>query len=74
MIMSMYEGRIGQLERSLSRELINKDRLRTEYSQLSSKLNQAMRQMDLLRSNSYTSLRSSSLPRTSVYSHFYPYY
>ncbi|KIH62002.1 hypothetical protein ANCDUO_07716 [Ancylostoma duodenale] len=30
MIMSMYEGRIGQLERSLSRELINKDR--TSYA------------------------------------------
>ncbi|CAJ0610573.1 unnamed protein product [Cylicocyclus nassatus] len=74
MIMSMYEGRIGQLERSLSRELINKDRLRTEYSQLSSKLNQALRQMELLRTNSYSNYRSSSLPRTSVYSHFYPYY
>ncbi|VDM74398.1 unnamed protein product [Strongylus vulgaris] len=48
--------------------------MRTEYSQLSSKLNQALRQMDLLRSNSYASYRSSSIPRTSVYSHFYPYY
>ncbi|KAJ1352061.1 hypothetical protein KIN20_008250 [Parelaphostrongylus tenuis] len=74
MVMSMYEGRIGQLERSLSRELLTKDRLRYEYNQLSSKLNQAMRQMDLLRSNSYSSIRSSSQPRTNVYTHFYPYY
>ncbi|NP_001362143.1 Rab-GAP TBC domain-containing protein [Caenorhabditis elegans] len=43
-----YTGRIGQLERSLSREVIQKDRLRTEYQQLSTKLDQACRQMELL--------------------------
>uniref|UniRef100_A0A0K0D3R9 Uncharacterized protein n=1 Tax=Angiostrongylus cantonensis TaxID=6313 RepID=A0A0K0D3R9_ANGCA len=48
--------------------------LRYEYNQLSNKLNQAMRQMDLLRFNSYSNIRSSSQPRTSVYTHFYPYY
>ncbi|NP_001362142.1 Rab-GAP TBC domain-containing protein [Caenorhabditis elegans] len=48
MVRSMYEGRIGQLERSLSREVIQKDRLRTEYQQLSTKLDQACRQMELL--------------------------
>ncbi|PIC16100.1 hypothetical protein B9Z55_022824 [Caenorhabditis nigoni] len=74
MVRSMYEGRIGQLERSLSREVIQKDRLRSEYQQLSSKLDQACRQMELLRSNSYSSYRGQSLPRTSVYSHFYPHY
>ncbi|XGW33532.1 hypothetical protein V3C99_017720 [Haemonchus contortus] len=71
---SGYTGRIGQLERSLSRELLTKDRLRSEYSQLSSKLNQAVRQMDLLRATPYSSMRSASHPRTSIYAHFYPYY
>ncbi|GMT06313.1 hypothetical protein PENTCL1PPCAC_28487, partial [Pristionchus entomophagus] len=64
--------RIGQLERSLSRERINKDRMRQEYSDLSNKLNQAMRQMELLRSSSYASIRGSHAPRTSVFGHFYP--
>ncbi|VDM56457.1 unnamed protein product [Angiostrongylus costaricensis] len=71
---SGYTGRIGHLERSLSRELLTKDRLRYEYNHLSNKLNQAMRQMDLLRANSYSNIRSSSQPRTSVYTHFYPYF
>ena len=48
--------------------------LRSEYSALSSKLDQAMRQMELLRSCSYASVRASSQPRTSVFGHFYPHY
>lgn len=49
--------------------------LRGEYRQLSSKLDQAMRQMELLRCSSYSALtRSPSMGRTNVYTHFYPYY
>lgn len=48
--------------------------LKSAYSEVAYKLDQALKQMDLLRNNSYSNLRSSSLPRASVYSHFYPYY
>ncbi|CAJ0577355.1 unnamed protein product, partial [Mesorhabditis spiculigera] len=68
-VRSLYEGRIGALERSLSRERINKDRLRHQYQDLSSKLDQACRQMSLLRTSSY-----SAMPRSSVYTHMYPCY
>ncbi|KAI6215193.1 hypothetical protein M3Y94_00356500 [Aphelenchoides besseyi] len=71
---SLYETRIGELQRSLSRERFERDRLKNKYSKVSYQLEQASKQMDLLRTNSYSSLRSGSQPRTSVFSHFFPYY
>lgn len=47
--------------------------MKSKYADLSNKLEQAVRQMDLLRSNSYSSLRAGAA-RYSVYGHFYPYY
>lgn len=69
-----YMGRIDDLQRSLSRERYARDRLRTKYTIVASQLEQACKQMDLLRTNSYSTCRSGSTPRTSIYSHFYPYY
>uniref|UniRef100_A0A0K0FJJ9 Fibronectin type-III domain-containing protein n=1 Tax=Strongyloides venezuelensis TaxID=75913 RepID=A0A0K0FJJ9_STRVS len=75
---SMYEyklqGYVGELERSLSREKFKNDRLRSNYTKVSHQLEQACKQMDLLRTNSYSLCRSGSAPRCSIYSHFYPYY
>ncbi|KAI6240828.1 hypothetical protein M3Y99_00389800 [Aphelenchoides fujianensis] len=72
--LNQYQTRVGELQRSLSRERFERDRLKNKYSQVSYQLEQAVKQMDLLRTNSYSSVRSGSQPRTSVYSHFYPYY
>ncbi|KAH7701064.1 Protein T23E7.2 b, partial [Aphelenchoides avenae] len=69
-----YAGQAADLQRTLSKERYEKDRLRSSYAQVAYKLDQALKQIDLLRTNSYSNLRSSSLPRTSVYTHFYPYY
>ncbi|KAI1710363.1 hypothetical protein DdX_10721 [Ditylenchus destructor] len=69
-----YEARVDDLQRSLSRERYARDNLRSKYTQTAYQLEQACKQMDLLRSSSYSNWRSGSQPRTSVYSHFYPYY
>lgn len=61
------------LQRSLSRERYERDRLRHKYTTVSYQLEQACKQMDLLRSSNYSALRSGSAPRTSVYAGFYPY-
>ncbi|KAI6201537.1 hypothetical protein M3Y96_00852800 [Aphelenchoides besseyi] len=53
---SLYETRIGELQRSLSRERFERDRLKNKYSKVSYQLEQASKQMDLLRTNSYSSL------------------
>jgi len=72
---SLYETRLGELQRSLSRERFVHDSLKNKYSKVSYQLDQACKQMDLLRANSYSSLNSGGLgPRTSVYGNFYPYY
>ncbi|VDN57503.1 unnamed protein product [Dracunculus medinensis] len=55
---SEEKTRIADLERSLSRERLSRDRMKSKYADLSNKLEQAVRQMDLLRSNSYSSLRA----------------
>ncbi|KAI6188242.1 hypothetical protein M3Y98_00333600 [Aphelenchoides besseyi] len=60
-----WKTRIGELQRSLSRERFERDRLKNKYSKVSYQLEQASKQMDLLRTNSYSSLRSGSQPRTS---------
>ncbi|KAL3085167.1 hypothetical protein niasHS_010236 [Heterodera schachtii] len=69
-----YQSYVGGLQRSLSRERYERDRLRNKYATVSYQLDQAVKQMDLLRSHNYSSARSGSAPRTSVYAHFYPYY
>uniref|UniRef100_A0A915C9D9 Uncharacterized protein n=1 Tax=Parascaris univalens TaxID=6257 RepID=A0A915C9D9_PARUN len=58
-VRGMYEARIGDLERSLSRERLARDRMNAKYTELSKKLDQACRQMELLRANSYSSIRAS---------------
>uniref|UniRef100_A0AAF5I2X7 Uncharacterized protein n=1 Tax=Strongyloides stercoralis TaxID=6248 RepID=A0AAF5I2X7_STRER len=68
------QGYVGELQRSLSREKYKNDRLRSQYTKVSHQLEQACKQMDLLRTNSYSLCRSGSAPRCSVYSRFYPYY
>jgi len=69
-----YQSYVDNLHRSLSRERYDRDRLRSKYATVSYQLEQACKQMDLLRSHNYSALRSGSAPRTSVYAHFYPYY
>uniref|UniRef100_A0A914D319 Uncharacterized protein n=1 Tax=Acrobeloides nanus TaxID=290746 RepID=A0A914D319_9BILA len=72
---SVYESKIGGLERSLSRERYEKDRLRNQYTAVASQLDQALKQLDLSRSaSSYALARSASQPRTSVFSSFFPHY
>uniref|UniRef100_A0A915M5J9 Uncharacterized protein n=1 Tax=Meloidogyne javanica TaxID=6303 RepID=A0A915M5J9_MELJA len=71
--LSNYQSYVDTLQRSLSRERYERDRLRHKYTTVSYQLEQACKQMDLLRSSNYSALRSGSAPRTSVYAGFYPY-
>ncbi|VDP13214.1 unnamed protein product [Onchocerca flexuosa] len=66
-------SRIADLQRSLSRERLARERMNAKYKTLSHKLEQASRQMDLLRSNFYSSIRGGT-GIYSVYSHNYPYF
>uniref|UniRef100_A0A2K6W354 Uncharacterized protein n=1 Tax=Onchocerca volvulus TaxID=6282 RepID=A0A2K6W354_ONCVO len=70
---NLYESRIADLQRSLSRERLARERMNAKYKTLSHKLEQACRQMDLLRNNSYSSIRGGT-GIYSVYSHNYPYF
>uniref|UniRef100_A0A915PRL2 Uncharacterized protein n=1 Tax=Setaria digitata TaxID=48799 RepID=A0A915PRL2_9BILA len=67
----LYESRIVDLERSLSRERLARERMKAKYKSLSQKLEQACKQMDLLRTNSYSSIRGGT-GTYSVYTHNYP--
>uniref|UniRef100_A0A914HSD1 GDT1 family protein n=1 Tax=Globodera rostochiensis TaxID=31243 RepID=A0A914HSD1_GLORO len=69
-----YQSYVSGLQRSLSREKFQRDKLRNKYATVSYQLDQAVKQMDLLRSHNYSAMRSGSAPRTSVYANFYPYY
>uniref|UniRef100_A0A914QWU5 Uncharacterized protein n=1 Tax=Panagrolaimus davidi TaxID=227884 RepID=A0A914QWU5_9BILA len=73
-VRSLYEDQIVGLQRSLSRERYNYDRLRSQYTSVTHQLESACKQADLMRTGSYSSWRSGSEPRTSVFTHFYPYY
>ncbi|VDN81483.1 unnamed protein product [Brugia pahangi] len=70
---SLYESRIADLQRSLSRERLARERMKAKYKTLSHKLDQACRQMDLLRTNSYSSIRGGT-GTYSIYTHNYPYF
>uniref|UniRef100_A0A183CER3 Trichohyalin-like n=1 Tax=Globodera pallida TaxID=36090 RepID=A0A183CER3_GLOPA len=69
-----YQSYVSGLQRSLSQEKFQRDKLRNKYATVSYQLDQAVKQMDLLRSHNYSAMRSGSAPRTSVYANFYPYY
>lgn len=68
-----YSSYVGDLQRSLSKERYERDRLRSKYTKVAYQLELACKQMDVLRSYNYAPIRSGSAPRTSVYSSHYPY-
>uniref|UniRef100_A0A1I7VZ24 Microtubule-associated protein futsch n=1 Tax=Loa loa TaxID=7209 RepID=A0A1I7VZ24_LOALO len=70
---NLYENRIAELQRSLSRERLARERMKAKYKTLSDKLDQACRQMDLLRTSSSSSIRG-GMGTYSVYTHNYPYF